>query len=189
LSNSLFGDGAAAVIVESQPGPRVSLSMESFFCDLAPEGKAEMAWQISDFGFEMILTSYVPALIKGGIKKLAQNLLKNIDLQLDQVDLYAIHPGGRKILEVIEEELNIPSYKNKFSHEVLKEYGNMSSPTVLFVLNEIFKTLQSSDHQKNILSFAFGPGLTLESMLLKVYHNVSTIRDYFDYEKKEFYIC
>ena len=189
LSNSLFGDGAAAVIVENQPGPKVSLAMESFFCDLATEGKSEMAWQISDFGFEMTLSSYVPDLIKGGIRQLARNLLKNIDLKIEQVDLYAIHPGGRKILEVIEEELAIPQVKNRFSQKVLQEYGNMSSPTVLFVLKEIFNSLKSTDHQKNILSFAFGPGLTLESMLLKVYHNVPTLQDYFDFEKKDVYLC
>lgn len=189
LSNSLFGDGAAAVIIENQAGPRFSLAIESFYCDLSIEGKSEMAWQISDFGFEMTLSSYVPNLIKGGIRQLAQNLLRHIELEIEEVDLYAIHPGGRKILEVIEEELAIPKEKNRFSQKVLREFGNMSSPTVLFVLKEIFNSLKSVDHQKNILSFAFGPGLTLESMLLKVHHNVGTLQDYFDYQKKDIYIC
>ena len=169
LSNAIFGDGAAAVLVQGKkPLAHTSLSLESFFCDIAIEGRNDMAWHISDFGFEMTLSSYIPDMIKGGIKKLTKNLLNNIQLDPQDIDLYAIHPGGKRILEVIEEELQLPKEKNKYAYEVLKNYGNMSSPTVLFVLYYILKALKQEDHQKNILGFAFGPGLTLESMLLKV---------------------
>ncbi|HSZ26401.1 MAG TPA: type III polyketide synthase [Cytophagaceae bacterium] len=170
LSNALFSDGAAAVLVDTiESFNGKSLSLESFHCDLAPEGKNDMAWHIGNFGFEMILSSYVPELIKGGIGKLTNDLLKKLSLQSNEVDFYAIHPGGKKILEVIEVILNIDKSKNRFAHQVLREYGNMSSPTVLFVLKEILKQLTTEDHRKNILSFAFGPGLTLESMLLKTH--------------------
>ena len=174
LSNALFSDGAAAVLVEgTKPIKGTSMSLENFHCDLAPEGKSEMAWQISDFGFEMKLSSYVPELIKNGIGKLTETLLKKLKLSTKEIDFYAIHPGGKKIIEVIESVLSIDKTKSIFSHNVLREYGNMSSPTVLFVLKEILSQLKDTDDQKNILSFAFGPGLTLESMLLKVHCTVS----------------
>ncbi|MEJ0054269.1 MAG: 3-oxoacyl-[acyl-carrier-protein] synthase III C-terminal domain-containing protein [Bacteroidota bacterium] len=75
---------------------------------------------------------------------------------------------GKKILEAIESELGLTKEENKYAYEVLRKFGNMSSPTVLFVLQEVWKTLNSTDDGKRILSCAFGPGLTLESMLLKI---------------------
>lgn len=168
LSGSLFGDGAAAVLISGKPLVNRSLNMESFYCDLLRDGKDDMAWHISDFGFEMKLTSYVPELIRGGIKKLTDNLLSHLSLDISNIDFFAIHPGGKRILQVIEEELGLPKEDNYPAYHVLRNFGNMSSPTVLFVLKSIFENLSDKDDQKNILSFAFGPGLTLESMLLKV---------------------
>jgi alpha-pyrone synthase len=168
VSNAIFGDGAAAVLVQSKNGRGISLSMESFYCSLALNGIKDMAWHITDTGFEMTLSSYVPELIKGGIKELTEKLLQHLKLDLSSVDYYAIHPGGRKILEAIESELELSKEDNRHAYKILKDYGNMSSPTVLFVLHSILKELNEKDHGKSILSFAFGPGLTLESMLLKV---------------------
>lgn len=168
LSNTIFGDGAAAVIMETIPSSPISLSLDSFYCDLATEGKNEMAWHIADFGFEMVLTSYVPTLIRDGINNLANNLLQHLCIGLEEIDFFAIHPGGKKILEAIEESLGLTKEDNRFAYEVMRKYGNMSSPTVLFVLYFIWKQLKETDKDKKILSFAFGPGLTLESMLLNV---------------------
>ncbi len=166
LSCAIFSDGAAAVVVRPTPSKKVSLSIEAAYCTMALHGKNEMAWHISDEGFTMVLTSYVPNLIKEGIKDLTDKLLQNINLS--EIDYYAIHPGGRKILEVIEEELGLTKEDNCHAYEVLRNYGNMSSPTILFVLNSIFKNLTAADKGKKALSFAFGPGLTLESMLFGV---------------------
>jgi alpha-pyrone synthase len=168
LSSTLFGDGAAALLLSSIPLKEQTLSLESFYCDILREGKDDMAWHISDFGFEMKLSSYVPDLIKGGIRVLTENLLKFLQLNLSDVDYYAIHPGGKRILQIIETELGFSKEKNRHAYEVLRNYGNMSSPTVLFVLELVFQSLTSEDAGNNILSFAFGPGLTLEGMLLKV---------------------
>ncbi len=168
LANALFADGSAALMVESKPRKGINLKPVSFHCRLFSEGKEEMAWAVGDRGFEMRLSTYVPEIIRQGIKELTKSLLQQIQKNLTDVSYYAIHPGGKKILEVIELELNLKKEQNHFAYAVLKNFGNMSSPTVLFVLNEISKSLKAIDHHKNILSFAFGPGLTLESMLLQI---------------------
>ncbi len=173
LSNALFADGAAALIVEGQPRKGISLKITSSYCDLVLEGKQEMAWHIADFGFEMTLSAYVPNMIERGIRQLISRLLQHTDLDLETIDYFAIHPGGRRILEVIEKQLNLTSFDNRYAYEVLHQYGNMSSPTVLFVLAEIWKELTELQAQQSILSCAFGPGLTLESMVMEVVVNGS----------------
>lgn len=170
VSNALFGDGAAAVIMQGSPQSGVNLELQSFHCELAPAGKQEMAWHIGDTGFEMTLSSYVPDLIKSGIKKLTDNLLHGLKTILSEINLFAIHPGGRRILEVIEQELDMTRHDNRYAYQVLRDYGNMSSATVLFVLKELMNELTQAEQHEPVLSFAFGPGLTLESMLLKVHY-------------------
>ncbi|GAB3507410.1 type III polyketide synthase [Spirosoma knui] len=172
LSNALFADGSAAVIVESRPRPAHSFRLRSFYCDLLPEGKEAMAWHISDFGFEMTLTSQVPTFIQQGIGQLMDRLLDQSQLTLDDIGYYALHPGGRRILEVIEEQLGITARDDRYAYEVLRQNGNMSSATILFVLKEIWNELATGQaevdpERPNILSCAFGPGLTLESMVLE----------------------
>ncbi len=168
LANALFADGSAALLVESSPRKGLNLKPVSFYCDLAPEGDQDMAWTVGDLGFEMRLSSYVPDVIQRGIKTLTHSLLDQISYDLADVSYFAIHPGGKKILEVIEQELNLTKEQNKSAYEVLRQYGNMSSPTVLFVLQDVCKNLDGVDDRKKILSFAFGPGLTLESMVLEI---------------------
>ncbi|WP_266363032.1 type III polyketide synthase [Tellurirhabdus rosea] len=173
LSNALFADGAAAVLVEGHARPEGAFRMRSFYCDLLPEGRDEMGWIINDFGFEMTLTSEVPSVIQNGIGRLLSILLEKSGLLIEDIGLYALHPGGRKILEVIEQQLGLSSEDNRYAYEVLQQYGNMSSATVLFVLQKIwqeFRTTPTDSPSKtdHILSCAFGPGLTLESMILDV---------------------
>lgn len=168
LANALFADGSAALLVEPKMKSGINLEIGAFFCDLAITGEEEMAWSIGSFGFEMKLSSYVPEIVKTGIKKLTSSLLKANHIVMDDISYYAIHPGGKKILEVIEQELNLSKDDNAPAYEVLRNYGNMSSPTVLFVLKEILNKIIGADDNKKILSFGFGPGLTLESLILTI---------------------
>jgi alpha-pyrone synthase len=169
LSNALFADGAAAVLVESEARGAMAFRLQSFYSDLFPEGKAAMAWHVSDFGFEMTLTSDVPRYIQQGIGDLLSRLLERSGLTIGDIDHYAMHPGGRRILEVIEQQLGIDAEDNRFAYEVLRQYGNMSSATVLFVLKEIWQAnAPLKEGGGHILSCAFGPGLTLESMILEM---------------------
>lgn len=168
LANAIFGDGAAAMLVTSQQ-TNGSLEMENFYSDLALDGRDEMGWYIGDHGFEMRLSSKVPDVIKEGIGELTNRLLNKIQLQIGDIDFFAIHPGGKRILDVIEEKLSISKQQNGAAREILRTHGNMSSPTVLFVIKSILDGLTPKDDQKHLLSFAFGPGLTLESAVLKTH--------------------
>ncbi len=166
LANGLFADGAAALLLQSNPEKGWNLTPVVFHNALSFTAEQHMAWNIGNFGFEMKLSSYVPDIIQGGIRKLTTEMLEKINKNIQDIKHFAIHPGGKKILEVIEKELGITREQNQPAYHVLNNFGNMSSPTVLFVLHEIFNKLNSSDENSYILSFAFGPGLTLESMLL-----------------------
>lgn len=166
LANALFSDGAAAALISSTPGDG-SLKMLNFHSDIAFSGIEEMAWQIGHNGFIMKLTSLVPNIIEQHIAALTDRLLEKLSVGLEDIDYYAIHPGGKKILEVIERKLKIAKGRNQAAHEILKAYGNMSSPTILFVLKALQSELGEVDEPQKLLSFAFGPGLTLESMLLE----------------------
>ena len=169
ISNAIFADGAAAVLIQSKPANQQKhLSFKSFYCDLMPNTSQEMAWHIGDSGFDMVLTAYVPDVIKSGIAEFTDRLLSQTNQSFSDIDYFAIHPGGVKILQACEASFNITEHDNRFSYDILRQYGNMSSATVLFVLNQIWNDLNKTDDKKTIFSCAFGPGLTLESMLLEV---------------------
>jgi len=163
LANALFADGAAAMIVEGD-STDAQLLIEGFYSEIAHQGADAMAWSIGDLGFEMRLSSYVPEILGTGIKSLVDGLLVNVTG--GSIDHFAIHPGGKKILDVVGHALSLPKEKLASSYSVLNDYGNMSSATLVFVLKHL---LDSGIVQSNqsIMGMAFGPGLTMESLLLK----------------------
>jgi prepilin-type processing-associated H-X9-DG protein len=168
LANALFADGSASLMVEGKSRKGLNLRPEAFYCDVFKDGASDMAWTVGNAGFEMRLSAYVPNIIRGGIAELVSRLLKSTSAQLADIKYFAIHPGGKKILEVVEQELGLTRDDNRAAYNVLRNYGNMSSPTVLFVLSEICSRLNGVDDGQRILSVAFGPGLTIESMILEV---------------------
>lgn len=164
LANALFGDGSAAVLITSEKiNEKNTLKIKDFYADVYSEGKTDMAWYIGDTGFEMVLSRYIPRLVEKGVPTLIEKLL--LSYQNLKIDHYATHPGGKKILEAVEKALNLSPQQHKHSYKILSEYGNMSSVTVLFVLRSMLEEIQKGEH---VLSIAFGPGLTLESMLFEV---------------------
>jgi alpha-pyrone synthase len=169
ISNAIFADGAAAVLVEADYEDKNSFCLQAFHCDLLPQTSKDMAWHIADSGFDIVLSSYIPDVIEKGIAAFTQRLLAQNKFTPADIDIYAIHPGGIKILQACEKALKIRYKKNKYAYQVLKNYGNMSSATVLFVLKAILDDIDKHDHQKTVFSCAFGPGLTLESMLLSLH--------------------
>lgn len=171
FSNAIFADGAAAVLIEGQHQRSKSFSFEKFHCDLLPQNSKDMAWEIGDSGFDIVLSSYIPQAIETGIANFTQRLLDKNKMAFSDIDLFAIHPGGAKILKACETAFSITEEDNRYSYQTLRDYGNMSSATVLFVLKKIWDDLSAAQDDKTIFSCAFGPGLTLESMLLKIKNN------------------
>ena len=166
-STLLFGDGCAAVLVQQQETPLKGITIKNFFSDVAFKGKNDMSWKLSSKGFLMTLSGYVPDLVKEDFDGLVTKALTNTDLTKDDITHWCIHPGGKKILEAIEKSISLPTEKLHYSYEVLNDYGNMSSPTILFVLQNIFAELadQSDPKTSNIFAAAFGPGLTMETFI------------------------
>jgi len=166
VSNQLFGDGCAAVLVSGQAIAFQSdtyIQIESFNSLLLHNGYNDMAWQLSETGFKMNLTSYVSDLINTNIKA----MLDDVGVVPETIDHWAIHPGGKKIIDDFCSALNLPASKLAASYEVLKNYGNMSSPTVLFVLKQVIEENISAKKGSSIFSAAFGPGISIETMQLK----------------------
>ncbi|MEJ2004067.1 MAG: type III polyketide synthase [Cyclobacteriaceae bacterium] len=167
LSNALFGDGSAAVLLTNRPKGKC-LKLEHTYATLAPSGREEMAWDIGNHGFEMKLSSQVPEYLEKNLQELFSQISKHT--QTEAYDYYALHPGGKRILQVLEKALEITTEQNRYSRDILRNYGNMSSATILFVLNLIFKEMEPESEGKKILALAFGPGLTLESMVMTMQH-------------------
>ncbi|MEO6490560.1 MAG: type III polyketide synthase [Ferruginibacter sp.] len=164
-SSLLFGDGCAAVLVQDDDSASKGISLKSFFSDVSFKGKKDMAWQLSSKGFLMTLTGYIPDLIKEDFKKLVDKALDASGNEIENVTHWCIHPGGKKILESISASLEISDEPLKYSYQVLNDYGNMSSPTILFVLKKILDEFQHKSPSTPPLIFgaAFGPGLTMET--------------------------
>lgn len=163
LSNSLFADGAAAAIVTNTKLKKEGLIIDNFASMLMDEGKNDMAWDIYSDGFLMKLSSYIPTLVDKGIAQ----LLSLVDTDKAKINHWAIHPGGRKILEACEKKLHLSKEDLSSSYNTLRNYGNLSAPTILFVLKELLETKKLSPGEV-IFSCGFGPGLTMESATFKI---------------------
>ena len=165
-SSLLFGDGSAAVLLQNDESSKKGLHLDSFFSDVSFRGKQEMAWELSSLGFQMTLTGYVPELIKEDFDGLVTKALGNAGLTKQDITHWCIHPGGKKILEAIAKSMSVEDDVFRYSYEVLFEYGNMSSPSILFVLKKIMQELRENNNTPAmIFCAAFGPGLTTETFI------------------------
>ena len=165
-SAALFGDGASAVIVAGSNCDAHGLNIKSFYAEVQSKGKEEMAWHLSSKGFLMTLTSYIPDLLGTDIAPLLERALEEANLTRKDVDLWCVHPGGKRILSAIQKGLNLEEGALAESREVLRTVGNLSSATLFFVLEQLWdKALK--DVGTHVFGVAFGPGLTMESFFLQ----------------------
>jgi alpha-pyrone synthase len=165
ISNLLFSDGAAALIVCGAKNKylenRIVLSIDKVGSAFIPQSSEHMKWDISSSAFKMVLRPQVVSAIK-------ENILDVVDRFLLQerkaIDYWAIHPGGLKIVEAVQLGLGLNDQNVSESMAIMEQFGNMSSPTILFVLNSIFEKIKAShpEEEKTIFSCAFGPGLNIE---------------------------
>jgi predicted naringenin-chalcone synthase len=164
MSSLLFSDGSAATLVVSDDQPGSGLRLTGFYSEIKLQGKKDMTWDLSATGFRMKLTSYIPDLIESDFAGLVRNALEKNKIGADQVSHWCVHPGGRKILDCIYKSLEFTNGHLDHSYDVLQEYGNMSSPTILFVLQRIMNKLDYT-RPNCIFGAAFGPGLTMETFI------------------------
>jgi alpha-pyrone synthase len=157
LSFLVFADGCAASLISAEP---VGLAIDSFLAVTIPQTSHLITWRIGELGFDMQLSGMVPGEIGKALKETGAQVTRGKDPLA--IDLWAVHPGGRSILDSVEKGLALPPDALVSSREVLARYGNMSSATVMFVLHEIMQRAQAGQQG---CAMSFGPGLTAETML------------------------
>ena len=160
LTFCLWGDGATAAVVTAEPH---GIRLDGFRAVLATEASDYMTWRVCDDGFDMFLSGHVPTAIRSTLDRHRGEILAGADEQ--SIDLWAVHPGGRSILDAIESLLELPAPALSPSRQVLREQGNMSSATVMFVLKAM---LASARGGESGVAMAFGPGLTAETFTFAV---------------------
>lgn len=167
LSNTIFADGAAAALVVSdkiaKQKNQAGLEINGFYSLLLQKGKNLMEWNITPVNFEMVLDAKVPDFIGDVVDEILIKASKKLNIDSSKIGKWAIHPGGKKILDVIKKKLKLAESDLEYSYKVLADYGNMSSPTILFVINEFMQA--GLDKNETIFSVGFGPGLSVETCL------------------------
>jgi predicted naringenin-chalcone synthase len=159
LSFLLFGDGCAACLVSADP---VGTALDSFRAVVVPGTRELITWNIRDFGFDMILSGKVPTAIHDALHEHMGEILEGAPV--GSIDLWAVHPGGRTVLDAVERAFDLAPPALSASREVLRRYGNMSSATVMFVIERL---LRSGARGRTGCAMSFGPGLTAETMLFR----------------------
>ncbi len=186
VGNAVFADGAAALVVAAGP-IRASVNGNGSTAAAAANGSAigggadaagrwriaatgsclipnstdDMTWRIGDRGFEMYLSPLVPDVIKEHLREWLAGWLAKQGVTIESVGSWAVHPGGPRILSAVEEALGLPRSATAMSREILATCGNMSSPTVLFIIER----LQAAGCPRPCVALGFGPGLTAEAAL------------------------
>ncbi len=157
LTFTLWGDGCAAALISAEP---TGIALDSFHAIVDRDNRELMTWTVRDDGFDMMLSGQVPAAIHEALGAGISDILGNRGL--NHVDLWAIHPGGKSVLDAVERALALESSALHTSREVLRRNGNLSSATVMFVLAEM---LANREADKVGCAMTFGPGLTAETMM------------------------
>lgn len=165
VSAALFGDGAAGVMLRSlEPGegagrrPRLGATGEHIW----PDSLDVMGWSIEDDGFGVVISPEIPRFARDRLKPALDHFLDRNGLRSEDLDGIVLHPGGRKVLEAAETSLGLRRETFRHAWDVLADYGNMSSPTVLFVLERAIRERPAGQH----LMAAFGPGFTVSFALV-----------------------
>jgi predicted naringenin-chalcone synthase len=168
LANMIFADGCGAALFSNSAEYRSKIKLELFRTDsvLFKNSSEFMGWKIGNNGFEMILSSELPKIILNEAVPALLAILKKQGFEIKSIKHWVLHPGGRAILDSLQKGLNLSDRQMKASRTVLRNYGNLSSASILFVLKEL---LSSDEIQKDELccAVAFGPGLTMEVALLR----------------------
>ncbi len=166
VASALFSDGAAAVLICGQDCPEKGAKIVDTQSTLWPKTLDIMGWEFGEFGLRVVFSNSIPRILKRHLRSNVERFLDHNRINLRQLSHFIIHPGGAKILASFQESLGIPAETLRHSRFVLENYGNMSSPTVIFVLDHLLKErlTKPSDYA---LCAAFGPGFSSELLLLR----------------------
>ncbi|MFN9962067.1 MAG: type III polyketide synthase [Planctomycetota bacterium] len=169
VASSLFSDGAACLLLEALPGDVISTAPGGWEIISSLSRKLEqtselMAWKIGNHGFQMTLSPRIPGVIAAELYRPLANWLAKHELTPEEIQGWAVHPGGPRVIDAVGEALGLEDRQLQPSREVLAEFGNMSSPTVLFILDRLAPSILTGDHAVMV---AFGPGLQVEALLLR----------------------
>ena len=159
LSFLIFADGCAAALVTAD---EEGLALDGFRTVLIPETRDLIRWNIRSFGFDMVLSGRVPSAIEAGLHAQAGDIVGGA--AASDIDIWAVHPGGRTVLDAVERALDLDGEALAASREVLRGYGNMSSATVMFVLDEL---MRKGVRDGRGCAMSFGPGLSAEIMAFR----------------------
>ena len=177
VANALFADGAAALVVgvpnKNALSQEINLiantpttsqwSVVSTLSKWIPKTTGLMSWTIGDHGFRMTLDPQVPNVIEANLENEMRSWLEGQSLRISDVDAWAIHPGGPRIIQASGKALGLSPQSLEVSQSVLADHGNMSSPTVLFILERLSQQRPNANY---CVLLAFGPGLCIEAVLL-----------------------
>ena len=169
VSSALFSDGAGMALVgmiddadHDKPVPRLLHS--ATYCDYTTLD--QMTFTVTNHGFRMYLSSYVPDLLSAEIEGFVDAMLAQCGIARGDIQHWGIHPGSTKVVDYVQSRLGLKDAQVEFSHSVLHDYGNMSSATILFVLERIHQCAHPQPGEYGVL-LAFGPGLTMEGMVIR----------------------
>ncbi len=166
LANTVFADGSAAVIFSNKikSADKAKLKLQKTRSILFDDSSKFMGWKIADTGFQMILSSELPKIILETASPELKNILKEFGVEKEEIKFWALHPGGRAILDALKNGMNFTEEQMTASRNVLRKNGNMSSASILFVIEEILNSEKINKGDK-LCAVAFGPGLTMEVAL------------------------
>jgi alkylresorcinol/alkylpyrone synthase len=162
---ALFGDGAAAVLVAGDDvatgGPSVRCSRTELF----PDAPDLMGWDFTDDGMRLVLAKTIPTFVSNEVAPVVDRFLSDHDLRRDDLDHYLLHPGGPRIMDAYRTALGVPEEALWIARETMREYGNLSSAAVLFMLHRL-RTSGRAAAGDGALMVALGPGFAAEMLVL-----------------------
>jgi predicted naringenin-chalcone synthase len=163
IANAIFADGAAALVGGAGSASKNCWELAASASCLIAESDDAMTWDIGNHGFVMTLSKRVAEIIRTKLRAFVEPWLARHGLAIEEIPSWAIHPGGPKILDAAAEALGLAPDLLMPAREVFAAYGNMSSPTVLFILDQ----LQKSGSKPPCVALGFGPGLNVEAALFR----------------------
>ena len=172
VGTSLFADGAACVLVAGEDWPLRKMVKRAAYprivgadTTLMPNSEDVMGWNVKDNGLHVVFAQSIPSIVETWLRPTIEAFLERHHLNSKDLDYFIVHPGGRKVLEAYQRSLKIKDDKMQYAKQVLQNFGNMSSPTVLFVLNQVMEEADAPGDKG--LTVSLGPGFNAECVLLQ----------------------